>query len=64
MANNNVSVIIPAYNARETIVDCVESTLSSVVKPLEVIVVLSRGIPITYGYCAHLPMEGQPWGVT
>lgn len=36
---NSISVIIPAYNACETIVDCVESALSGVVKPLEVIVV-------------------------
>jgi glycosyltransferase involved in cell wall biosynthesis len=36
---DRISVIIPAYNARETIVSCVESVLSGVVKPLEVIVV-------------------------
>jgi glycosyltransferase involved in cell wall biosynthesis len=36
---NSISVIIPAYNARATIVDCVGSVLSGGVKPLEVIVI-------------------------
>jgi len=36
---NSISIIIPAYNARKTIADCVESALSGAVKPLEVIVV-------------------------
>jgi glycosyltransferase involved in cell wall biosynthesis len=34
-----ISVIIPAYNASETISACVESALSGSIKPLEVIVV-------------------------
>ena len=36
---NSVSVIIPAYNARQTIAPCVESALSGAVQPLEVVVV-------------------------
>src|SRR5256885_987970 len=36
---HGISVIIPAYNARQTIRRCVESSFAGFVKPLEVIVV-------------------------
>lgn len=38
-SKENISVIIPAYNARQTIAHCIESALSGSVRPLEVIVV-------------------------
>jgi glycosyltransferase involved in cell wall biosynthesis len=38
-SKENISVIIPAYNACRTIAHCIESALSGSVRPLEVIVV-------------------------
>lgn len=37
--NDSISVIVPAFNARDSIGDCIESALSGAVAPLEVIIV-------------------------
>ena len=46
MNNKSVSVIIPAYNAEDSLGRCIESAFSQELQPAEVIVINDEGEPL------------------
>lgn len=51
MNNVNLSVIIPAYNAENTIVECIESVLSQHLDNMEIIIIDDGSTDCTVELC-------------